>query len=87
MIPPQSFRPYVVDLMESKEYPDRRLYPGGPPNPPYDATGYELSLQMGVRAVQVDSAFTAARRVFVLGEEMRGRVREHRGHREDHSLR
>ena len=33
---------------EPKKFPERRLYPGGPPDPPYDMTGYELSLQMGV---------------------------------------
>jgi len=48
LIPPQAFRPFVVDLMEPKPYPDRRQYPGGPPEPPYDMTGYELRLQMGV---------------------------------------
>ena len=57
-VPPQPFRPYVVDLMEPKQFPDRRLYPGGPPDPPYDMTGYELSLQMGVTADRVKEAFT-----------------------------
>jgi len=28
VIPPQAFRPYVVELMEPEEYPDRRQYPG-----------------------------------------------------------
>ncbi len=57
VIPPQAFRPFVVDLMEPKRYPDRRLYPGGPPEPPYDMTGYELRLQMGVTAVNVNRPF------------------------------
>lgn len=57
VIPPQAFRPYVVDLMEPKEYPDRRQYPGGPPEPPYDMTGYELRFQMGLEAVNVDEPF------------------------------
>ena len=39
VIGPQSFRPYVVDLIEAKKFPERRLYPGGPPDPPYDMTG------------------------------------------------
>ncbi len=47
VIGPQAFRPFVVDLMEPKTYPERRLYPGGPPEPPYDMTGYELSLPDG----------------------------------------
>ena len=53
VIGPQSFRPYVVDLIEPKKFPERRLYPGGPPDPPYDMTGYELSLQMGVKIDRV----------------------------------
>lgn len=57
VIPPQAFRPYVIDLMEPKRYPDRRQYPGGPPEPPYDMTGYELSLQMGVSADRIREPF------------------------------
>ena len=57
VIPPQAFRPYVVDLMEPKQYPDRRQFPGGPPEPPYDMTGYELRFQMGLEAVNVDEPF------------------------------
>lgn len=57
VIPPQAFRPYVVDLMEPKSFPDRRQYPGGPPIPPYDMTGYELRYQMGLEVVGVDRPF------------------------------
>ncbi|MEO8362362.1 MAG: hypothetical protein ABI672_20210, partial [Vicinamibacteria bacterium] len=57
VIGPQAFRPHVIDLMEPKTYPDRRLYPGGPPDPPYDMTGYELGLQMGVKADRVRTPF------------------------------
>ena len=57
VIPPQSFRPFVVDLIEPKRYPDRRVYPGGPPERPYDVTGYELSLQMGVQVDRVREPF------------------------------
>lgn len=57
VIGPQAFRPYVVDLMEPKTYPERRLYPGGPPDPPYDMTGYELGLQMGVQADRIMEPF------------------------------
>ena len=57
VIPPQAFRPYVVDLMEPKDFPDRRQFPGGPPIPPYDMTGYELRFQMGLEVVNVDEPF------------------------------
>ncbi len=57
VIPPQAFRPYVVDLMDPKVYPDRRQYPGGPPEPPYDMTGYELGLQSGVSFDRVFEPF------------------------------
>jgi hypothetical protein len=57
VIPPQAFRPFVVDMMEPKSYPDRRLYPGGPPEPPYDMTGYELRFQLGVTVDRVMEAF------------------------------
>jgi len=57
VIGPQAFRPYVIDLMEPKTYPDRRQYPGGPPEPPYDMTGYELGLQMGVHATRITDPF------------------------------
>ncbi len=57
VIGPQAFRPFVVDLMEPKTFPDRRLYPGGPPEPPYDMTGYELGLHMGINAAGVMESF------------------------------
>jgi hypothetical protein len=63
VIPPQAFRPFVVDLMEPKRYPDRRQYPGGPPEPPYDMTGYELSFQLGVEADRIMEPFTIPDRV------------------------
>ena len=44
----QPFRPYIMDLMEPQVYPERRLYPTGPPKRPYDITGWTLPMQMGV---------------------------------------
>jgi hypothetical protein len=55
----QAFRPYVVDLMERQNYPDRRAYEGGPPIPPYDLAGWTLPIQMGVNVVRVEQPFQA----------------------------
>ena len=56
----QAFRPYLIDLMEKQDYPDQFLYPGGPPQPPYDLAGWTLPMQMGVTVDRVDDAFNAS---------------------------
>ena len=53
----QAFRPYLKDLMEKQEYPDLRLYPGGPPKTPYDLAGWTLPLQMGIEADKISEEF------------------------------
>ena len=45
----QAFRPHVMDMFEPQDHPDDIPYPGGPPTPPYDSTGYTLAFQMGVK--------------------------------------
>jgi hypothetical protein len=45
----QAFRPHVLDMFEPQDHPNDFRYPGGPPNPPYDVTGYTLAFQMGVK--------------------------------------
>jgi hypothetical protein len=49
----QPWSPYVRDLLNPQVYPDRRLYPDGPPEPPYDVSGWTLNLQMGVAVDKV----------------------------------
>lgn len=44
----QAFRPHVLDMFEPQDHPNDFQYPGGPPVPPYDVTGYTLAYQMGV---------------------------------------
>lgn len=53
----QAFRPYLIDLMEPQSYPDRRLYPDGPPEPPYDMAGWTLPIQMGVDVKRLTEPF------------------------------
>ncbi len=53
----QAFRPHVMDMFEPQDHPDDIPYPGGPPRPPYDSTGYTLAFQMGVRFDRILDAF------------------------------
>ncbi len=55
----QPFRPYLVDLLEKQEYPNRRTTPNGPPEPPYDLAGWTLPMQMGIQVDRIASAFEA----------------------------
>lgn len=45
----QAFRPHVIDLFEPQDHPNDMQYPGGPPIPPYDAAGWTLAFQMGIK--------------------------------------
>ena len=45
----QAFRPHLRDMFEPQDHPSDFFYPGGPPRPPYDMTGYTLAFQMGVQ--------------------------------------
>jgi Zinc carboxypeptidase len=53
----QAFRPHVLDMFEPQDHPNDFRYPGGPPIPPYDVTGYTLAFQMGVQFDRILDAF------------------------------
>jgi hypothetical protein len=53
----QAFRPHVMDMFEPQDHPNDFQYPGGPPIPPYDITGWTLAYQMGVKVDRVLEAF------------------------------
>ena len=54
----QAFRPQVLDMFEPQDHPNDFPYPGGPPNRPYDATGWTLAYQMGVHFDRYTEPFT-----------------------------
>jgi hypothetical protein len=47
----QEYAALAREVLEVQKYPDVRQYPGGPPERPYDAAGWTLPLQMGVRVI------------------------------------
>ena len=51
----QPYSGWAKALLERQHYPDMRLYPGGPPQRPYDVTAHTLPLLMGVRVEAVES--------------------------------
>jgi len=53
----QAFRPHVMDMFEPQDHPNDFQYPGGPPIPPYDITGWTLTYQMGVKVDRMLDAF------------------------------
>jgi hypothetical protein len=53
----QAFRPHVLDMFEPQDYPNDFQYPGGPPIRPYDAAGWTLAYQMGVKFDRILDAF------------------------------
>jgi hypothetical protein len=53
----QAFRPHVLDMFEPQDHPNDFAYPGGPPKPPYDITGWTPALTMGVEFDRIVDGF------------------------------
>ncbi len=58
----QEFAAMAREVLDIQRYPDLRQYPGGPPERPYDAAGWTLPLQMGVKVVPLATPLTAGAR-------------------------
>lgn len=55
----QPYRANVMALLDRQTYPERREYPGGPAERPYDIAGWTLPMQMGLECVKVADKFEA----------------------------
>ncbi|MEZ5418227.1 MAG: M14 family metallopeptidase [Vicinamibacterales bacterium] len=56
----QPYGGFARTMLSRQEYPDLRLFPGGPPEPPYDVTGHTLWMLTGAKIDAVEQPFEAS---------------------------
>ena len=56
----QPYGAFAKTMLEKQVYPDLRIFPGGPPEPPYNVTGHTLWMLMGVTVDPVEKPFDAS---------------------------
>ena len=56
----QPYGGFARTMLSRQDYPDLRLFPGGPPEPPYDVTGHTLWMLTGAKVDAIDKPFEAS---------------------------
>lgn len=56
----QPYGGFARTMLSRQNYPDLRLFPGGPPEPPYDVTGHTLWMLTGATVEAIDRPFEAS---------------------------
>jgi hypothetical protein len=52
----QSYRPFIKEVMERQQYPERHYTPGGELIKPYDITSWSLPLHRGVKSIEIKNS-------------------------------
>jgi hypothetical protein len=55
----QPYGGFANTMLSRQDYPDLRMFPGGPPDPPYDVTGHTLWMLTGVTVDSIAKPFDA----------------------------